>query len=361
MALDYTTAAEAITEVDTLYDGLITGLPALPTFPALPVITIPSIEAVPVDLATEIVEPTLAELTSGAVAGSGIFDQLMLSVSNHVEGQYNKGIIGQSDIAAVYIAAIQTVLPQAIQFLLTRNQSFWASKLVQIQAQNAYLERARLTAEIETAKLMAYTAQAQAYTAQVGGLTAQSTYANSKLQLSEILQRINSLEAQQAISEANYEEAYTKTRDTLPSGAAAAGHTGRDFDLKDAAIDNAARQGLLITAQANVQRAQTYDTNTDTSAVAGVIGIQKALYEQQIASYVLDGKNKGVKVLADLWTSAKALDDAVESPGPLAGNLLMAMNKYVNDLGLPNAMVNADTPATGDPSTDTDLFTPGEQ
>jgi hypothetical protein len=110
-----------------------------------------------------------------------------------------------------------------------------------------------------------------------------------------------------------------------------------------------------------VQRAQTYDTNTDLTAVAGVIGVQKSLYQQQIQSYQLDGKNKGVKLLADLWTSAKALDDTVQSPGPLAGNLMIAANKYMNDLGLPNAAVSADTPATGAPSQDTDWNTPGDQ
>lgn len=361
MALDYTTPAEALAEVGTLHDGLIAGLPALPTYPALPTVTIPAVEAVPADLAGEITQPTVEELTSGSVAGTGVFDKIMSSLNSHIEGQYHKGIIGQSDVAAVYIAAIQATLPQAAQFLLSGEQSYWAAKLVQIQAQNAYLERARLIAEVETAKLVAYRAQAEAYAAQVNAITAQSTYANSKLQLSLTLQQINTLESQQAINEANYDDVYIKTHDTLPGGGAPTGHASRDFDLKDAALVTATKQQALLDGQANVQRAQTYNTNTDTSTVAGVIGIQKQLYEQQIASYVADGKNKAVKVLADLWTSAKALDDAIQSPGPLAGNLMMAMNTYLNDLNLPNAMVNADTPATGAPSTDTDWTTPGDQ
>jgi hypothetical protein len=361
MALDYTTAAEVLTEATTLHEGLIVGLAALPDFPEPVVIDIPSVGAVPADLTETVTLPTLEELTNGAVAGSGAFDVIMSSVHAHIESQYFKGIIGKSDIAAVYVASIQAAMQQGLQFVLQSGQAYWAAKMVQIQAQNAYLERSRLVAEVETAKLMAYRAQADAYAAQVGAMTAQMTYANSKLALSKTLQEINNLEINQAIGEANYDDAYVKTHDTLPAGGAAAGHAGREFDLKDAAIDNASRQGLLITAQTNVQRAQTYGTNTDLTAVEGVIGIQKQLYEQQIESYQLDGKNKGVKLLADLWTSAKALDDAVESPGPLAGNLLLAMNTYINDLGLPNAMVNADTPAVGDPSTDTNLLVPGEQ
>jgi hypothetical protein len=361
MALDYTTPAEALSESATLFSGLIAGLPAIPAFPSPATITIPPVEAVPVDLTGEVNKADVDELTSGAVAGTGVFDKIMLSLSTHIESQYQKELIGKSDVAQVYIAAIQAVLPQAVQFVLSAEQSYWQAKLIQIQAQNAFLERARLNAEIETAKLVAYRAQADAYAAQVNAITAQGTYANNKLQLAATLQQINTLEAQQAINEANYDEAYTKTRDVLPGGGAPAGHVGRDFDLKEAALTTAQKQQVLLDAQANVQRAQTYDTNTDLTTVAGVIGVQKSLYEQQIASYVLDGKNKGVKVVADLWTSAKALDDAVTSPGPLSGNLMLAMNKYLNDLGLPNAAVSADSPATGAPSQDTDWMTPGDQ
>lgn len=361
MALDYTTPAEAVTETGTLFTGIITGLPATPSMPLPPTVTIPAVEAVPAELSTTFEEATVDDLTSGAVAGTGVFDRIMSSLNSHIESQYHKGIIGKSDVASVYIAAIQAVLPQAVAFTLQGNQAYWSAKLVQIQAQNAYLERARLIADVETAKLVAYKAQAEAYIAQVNAITAQTQYANGKMQLSKTLQEINTLEAQQALLEAQYDENYVKTHDVLPGGGAPLGHTSRDWSLKAEAITTAQKQQGLLDAQINVQRAQTYNTNTDTTAVAGIIGIQKDLYTQQIASYVADGKNKAVKMVADLWTSAKALDDTVQSPGPLAGNLMMAMNTYLNDIGLPNAMVSADTPATGLPSQDIDWTTPGDQ
>ncbi len=361
MALDYTTSAEALTEASTLHSGLIAGLPAIPTMPSPAEVSIPEVPAIPEELLGAIDIASVEELTSGSVSGSGVFDKIMSSINTHIESQYAKGILGKSEVAEVYVAAIGAVMPQAVQFLLSGQTALWQAKLVQIQAQNAFLERTKLVAELETAKLVAYRAQAEAYMAQVNAITSQTNYANAKLQLSKTLQEINTLEARQAVDEANYDEAYTKTHDTLPGGGAPAGHTGRDFDLKEAALITATKQQALLDAQINVQRAQTYDTNTDTTPVAGVIGVQKNLYNQQITSYQLDGKNKGVKVLADLWTSAKALDDSVASPGPLAANLMMASNRYMNDLGLPNAMVSADTPATGAPSTDTDWTTPGKQ
>lgn len=361
MALDYTTAAEALAEATTLHTGLNADLPLLPELPVPDLITIPGVAAVPLDMQDEVNKPTVDQLTQGAVGGSGIFDQIMATVSAHIEGQYHKGIIGQSEVAQVYIAAVQTVLPQSLQFLLNQDQSYWATRLVQIQTQNAFLERARLTAEIETAKLVAYRTQAEAYAAQVAALTAQMTYANSKMLLVKTLQDINLSEIQQAVQEANYDAAYLQTHETLPGGGTAAGHASRDWDLKEAALVTAEKQQALLTAQTNVQRAQTYDTNTDTTPVAGIMGTQKLLYTQQIQSYKDDGQNKAVKMVADLWTSAKALDDATQSPGPLAGNLILSMNKYLNNLGLPHAYNNPDTPATGAPSADADPYTPGDQ
>jgi len=139
------------------------------------------------------------------------------------------------------------------------------------------------------------------------------------------------------------------------------GSLSKDLELKTEQISLSQKQQELIDAQVNVQHAQTYDTNVDATPVGGIIGVQKALYTQQIDSYVADGKNKGVKLVADIWTSAKALDDSVQMPGPIEGNLMMAMNTYLNEIGLPNAMVSADTPGTGAPSSDTDWTTPGKQ
>jgi len=361
MALDYTTAAEALAEADALHTGLIGGLPTLPTMPVPTTITIPGVGTVPLELSGEIEQPTVDDLTVGAVAGTGVFDKLMASVGSHVEGQYHNGILGKSEYASVYIAAIQATLPQAMQFVLAKERTYWETKLIQIQTQNAYLERARLVAEVETAKLTAYRAQADAYAAQVNAITAQMVYANSKMQLSKTLQDINLSEIQQAVQEANYDAAFVQTHDLLPDGSTPLGMTSREFALKAAALVTAEKQQLLLAAQTNVQRAQTYDTNTDTTAVAGIMGVQKQLYTQQIQSYKDDGQNKAVKMVADLWTSAKALDDATQSPGPLAGNLILAMNKYLNNLGLPHAYNNPDTPATGAPSADADPYTPGDQ
>lgn len=361
MAIELTSPAEAISEATTLFSGLIVGLPTIPDFPEPPEVVIPDTAALPTDLTAEIVEPTVEELTEGMVAGAGVFDKFMSTIDAHISSQFFKDTISKSDVAAIYIAGIQASLQQASAFLLGSKQSYWQSKLIQIQAQNLFLERARLEAELQTAKLVAFKAQADAYIAQVGALTAQTTFANQKLQLVATLQSVNSAETTEAISQAQYDLAYIQTHATLPGGGTVAGSAAADLLLKNEQITLAQKQQLLIDGQTNVQRAQTYDTNTDLTTVAGVIGIQKSLYSQQIDSYVADGENKAVKLQADIWTSAKALDDAVQMPGPISSNLMQALNKYTNNLGLPNSIYSIDTPSTGTPSQDADPYTPGDQ
>lgn len=361
MAIELTTPAEVISESSLLFVGLTVDAPPLPDFPASPALDIELPGALPTDLTQVVDEPNVTELTSGAVAGDGVFDRIMSALNAHIESQYLKGIITQSDVAKVYVAAIETAFPQAVQFMLTSQQAFWQTKLIQIQTQNAWLERAKLNAEIQTARLIAYKAQADAYTAQVNATTARATYANAKMALVSTLQQINSAETTEAVNQANYDAAYVQTHSTLPGGGVIGGMAEKDLSLKQEQIETQNAQQILLGAQTNVQRAQTYNTNTDGSSVLGIIGVQKDLYNQQIESYEQDAKNKGVKVVADLWTSAKALDDSVQSPGPLAGNLMMALNSYLNGLGIPNAMVGADTPASGAPSSDTNWNIPGQQ
>lgn len=361
MAIELTTPAEAISEAATLFLGLTVDAPPMPVFPPAPEIDIEIPDALPTDLTGAVTIPTINDLTSGAVAGDGVFDRMMSALNAHIEAQYHKGVIAQSDVAKVYVAAIETTFPQAVQFLLTSQTAYWQAKLVQIQTQNAWLERAKLNAEIQTAKLIAYKAQADAFTAQVNAGTAAATFANAKLALVATLQQINSQETVEAKNQADYDASYVQTHSTLPGGGTIGGMAEKDMALKTSQILTQTKQQNLFDAQTNVQRAQTYNTNTDGSIVTGIIGVQKDLYNQQISSYEQDAKNKGVKVVADLWTSAKALDDSVQSPGPLAGNLMMALNTYLNGLGIPNAMVGADTPGTGAPSTDTNWNSPGQQ
>lgn len=68
---------------------------------------------------------TIADLTSNVttsaehvVTGDGIFDDLMETVTAHLEAQYLKGRITGTDYATVYLGALQSTVAQAVQYVL---------------------------------------------------------------------------------------------------------------------------------------------------------------------------------------------------------------------------------------------------
>ena len=54
------------------------------------------------------------------VAGNGVFDDLMETVNKHVKAQYDSGRLTAEAYGATYLGAIQTVLAQSVQFVLTK-------------------------------------------------------------------------------------------------------------------------------------------------------------------------------------------------------------------------------------------------
>ena len=66
--------------------------------------------------------------------------------------------------------------------------------------------------------------------------------------------------------------------------------------------------------QSEAQRAQVSDTLSDGTPVAGLIGKQKELYTQQIASYKRDAEVKAGKMWVDAWITMKTIDEGLLPP-----------------------------------------------
>ena len=57
------------------------------------------------------------------------------------------------------------------------------------------------------------------------------------------------------------------------------------------------------------------DTRTDgTTVITGLLGKQKALYEQQITSYQRDAEIKMARPFIDAWITQKTSDEGVLAP-----------------------------------------------
>lgn len=205
---------------------------------------------------------TNESLTTREVGGSGTFDALMESAHNHLKAEFKANRITGGEYTKAYIAMMESCMSNAVQFLLGRDQAYWAAAMAQIQA---------VTARVQLA-----TSKAQFVLAKIQALSAKSEYALTKMKI------------------ATESEAYC------------------------AALFNAdqmlPQQLKLITEQTEAQRAQTLDTRSDGATVTGSVGKQKELYSQQITSYQRDAEVKASKLFTDAWITQKTIDEGLNPP-----------------------------------------------
>lgn len=201
-------------------------------------------------------------LTTREVGGSGTFDALMESAHNHLKAEFKANRITGGEYTKAYIAMMESCMSNAVQFLLGRDQAYWAAALAQIQA---------VTARVQLA-----TSKAQFVLAKIQALSAKSEYALTKMKI--------------ATESETYCAALFNADQMLP------------------------QQLKLLTEQTEAQRAQTLDTRTDGAVVKGSVGKQKELYSQQITSYQRDAEVKASKLFTDAWITQKTIDEGLNPP-----------------------------------------------
>ena len=219
---------------------------------------------------------TVDDLTTGIVGGTGAFDKLMVSLVNHLKVEYAANRISGAEYTKAYIGVVTAALQTASQFLLAKDQAYWQALLAQAQARTAEIETVKARYELETARVMLVRTQFEA-------ATAEANYGLTKMKIS--------------------------TEDATYSNLIKQGE-GLDFTNTNILP----KQETLLTEQAEVQRSQTLDTRTDGTTVAGSVGKQKALYDQQITSYKRDAETKAVKIYADSWITQKTIDEGLLAP-----------------------------------------------
>lgn len=248
----------------TLLTGVDTSLPTIN-------LTDPVYQLPPVgNLDDEIVRITNADLTSGAVGGSGTFDILMSSIKAHLKSEYETNKITGEQYSKAYTTLTESVMNQSVQFLLGRDAAYWQAVTAQKQALAAQAAAITARVQLEIAKVQLQALKFEA-------LNNQSTYALTKLKLST-----------ESIG-------YCIAKYNL------------DFMLP--------MQLKSVTEQTEAARAQTMDTRSDgITPIVGIIGKQKDLYAQQIISYKRDSETKVAKLFTDAWITMKTIDEGVLPP-----------------------------------------------
>ncbi len=91
---------------------------------------------------------TIPELTSVALKGSGVFDQLMQSVELRLQQEYNKGRIKGADYSKVYLGAMDSVMQQSLAFVMGKQTADKQADLLSAQAANELLQADLITEQV---------------------------------------------------------------------------------------------------------------------------------------------------------------------------------------------------------------------
>lgn len=249
-------------EADALYDTLLEGED----------VTLPNIDldGDAFKIPEEVLEslkaaiPTLTndDLTTVSIDGTGTFDILMRAFRLHLKNEFQEGRITGAEYTKAYAAVSSQAMAGAINYLTTKDTTYWSAINAQMQALTA-------RTQFETAKMQLALSKFQA-------LTAKADYARSKLSL--------------ANESVQYCIAQYQLSNMLPA------------------------QLELVQEQMEAARAQTLSTRSDGTPVSGSVGKQTELYDQQITSYKRDAEVKAAKFWTDAWITMKTIDEGLDAP-----------------------------------------------
>ena len=239
----------------------------------------------------DIPEVNIDQLTAVQLEGPGVFDKMMAAADLHIQREFKGNRIVGADYAKVYTAIITTMMGNAVQFALGSQTAHWQAVTAQMQARQAEIEVTTARVNLETAKVNAMTAtyQMQQVKAQVGLTKMEIANSNMKHLL---------LTAQ------HYEQDY-KNVNLLPIT-----RDQQQYNLDTILVD----QHTLIQEQVESERAKTLNTRQNGTVVAGLIGKQKEVQDQQIASFVAADQYKIAKMYFDGHISQISILDVLPSP-----------------------------------------------
>lgn len=164
------------------------------------------------DSISESVEPISNEsLTTTEVGGSGTFDILMKTVSNHLLEEFEAGRISGAEYTRAYIELTGTAMASSIEFLLNRDQARWAAITAQIQASDALVNQDIALQQLDINRVQSEMVRVN--------------YANEKAKLATVTEQLTLMEEQ-------VEAARGQTLTTRRDGQPIVGVIGSQIDLQ---------------------------------------------------------------------------------------------------------------------------------
>lgn len=272
---------------------------------------------IPVDIT--IPDINTEQLTEKALNGEGVFDQLMAAVNAQILEQYAAERITADNYAQVYLGAMQTVLGQSVQFLLTKDKAAYEAALVLAQVKKAEKE-----IDLVDAQILLTEAQTDKVRQDIAFSQDEQTLI--PFQRDKLSEEVNLTRAQADVAEKQVilmdseidkakKEVEVMTQQ-IEQSKEDIKKTKAEVDLLEQQVLNAQEQILKSKAETALleQKKVTEEAQTIDGAT-GVLGAQVNLYKAQTQGFKDDAIRKGVKAANDVYAIAKSNDpDAVSDP-----------------------------------------------
>lgn len=300
-------------------------------------------------LKTPVTPLKVSDITDGVVTGPGAFDALMRGFKAHLQEEFDANRITGDDYTKAYIALTESAMGQSIAFLMGKDQTFWASQLIQVQA---FSERVRLEiAKVEVAATQYNAANQKANYAKTKMEVAavEVDYCTAAYNLENLLPgQLAKLELENLGQTTENSISAFNLNSILPEQLATAliQKAGQEIANQTATYtlatvlpkqtENLGYQGEMLKEQTEAQRAQTLDVRKDGAPIVGVLGKQKELYAQQITSYQRDAELKAARIWSDAWITQKTIDEGLLPPDTLTNTKVDAVLESIrinNNLG----------------------------
>lgn len=116
----------------------------------LPEYQIPDLSST--ELYADLERLTEADLTSREPRGTGMFDALMEANKAHIQEEFRAGRMTDKEYSEVYVALTGQAMGAAVQYLLSKDRTYYEASLAQSQAKMAIIREIQARVELETAK-----------------------------------------------------------------------------------------------------------------------------------------------------------------------------------------------------------------
>lgn len=280
---------------------------------------------------------TIDQLTNDN--SSGVFDTLAKTVRGHLQDEFKAGRITGTEYSKVYVTALDNTLSQAINFLLQKDISANQAELIEAQrlltitqeeAAQATILLTEANVEKVNREIILMDKQEDLMDAQIALANKEVIKADSEIelidaQIEKMAQDVLLTAAQIAVAEKNV-AVLTAQLVNLP----------KEGQLLDKQVLKTAEETLFLTQRIKTEKAQILDT-VDGTAVTGVVGKQRLLYQAQIDGFIRDAEYKLANLMTNTWTVRRTTDDGTvaDSTNKLSdANIGAVVSKAMNGINV---------------------------